>query len=177
MPLNLPKIYHQLLEIVHLTEEQRTASLLGIFKRDIENNASLRFRENKVFPVKGEEPAMQILFKHLTCQEITVEENSNTYKKRVFEMDRSVRLHWIRHHIEEQSPGSLEIFSVQERDQKKRKDIIRTYIYDKVQKYIVVLEPQRKPNSYYLLTAYHVNRPEGVKSLEKKLKKRMPDIC
>ena len=33
---------------------------------------------------------------------------------------------------------------------------IRTYIYDKVEKYVIILEPIRKMDKYYLLTAYHL---------------------
>ena len=65
---------------------------------------------------------------------------------------------------------------MEERDQRKRKDVIKTYIYDKDQEYIIVLEPQRSRTDYYLLTAYYLNRKEGKKSIGKKLKKRLPDV-
>lgn len=38
-------------------------------------------------------------------------------------------------------------FSVQEPEG------VRTYIYDKTERYVIVLEPLRKVNAYYLLTA------------------------
>ncbi len=177
MPLNLIKIYPQLLELAHLSEGQRTDSLKAIFRRDIEDNTNLKFRTKIIRPIKGEEPAMQILFKHLTCEEIIMEnEDGTTYPKRVFEMDRSVRLHWVRHHIEERKKENIEVFSVEERDLKKRKDVIKTYIYDIEQDYVIVLEPQRSGTDYYLLTAYYLNKMEGKKSIQKKLKKRLPDI-
>jgi hypothetical protein len=51
-------------------------------------------------------------FMHLTCEEITeTDENGNKYPKRVFDKDRSMRLHWILHHIEECLPAKIEIFS------------------------------------------------------------------
>lgn len=177
MPLNLIKIYPQLLELAYMNEGQRTASLKAIFKRDIEYNARLNFRTKIIRPVKGEEPSMQILFKHLTCEEVEVEnEEGTTYPKRIFEMDRSVRLHWVRHHIEEKKKENVEVFSIEERDQRKRKDVIRTYIYDVDQEYLFVLEPQRSNTDYYLLTAYYLNKKEGKKSIQKKLKKRLPYI-
>jgi hypothetical protein len=150
MPLNLLKTYPQLLELGHLNEHQRTESLQRIFTRDIEENPGLNFRTKTIRPIKGEEPAMVILFRHLTTEEIEVEdENGKKYQKRIFEMDRSKRLHWIRFHIEENKKNNIEVFSVEERDQKKRKDIIRTYIYDLEQKYIIVLDPQRTQKDYY----------------------------
>ena len=87
MPLNLLKTYPQLLELGHLNEHQRTESLQRIFTRDIEENPGLNFRTKTIRPIKGEEPAMVILFRHLTTEEIEVEdENGKKYQKRIFEM-------------------------------------------------------------------------------------------
>ncbi|MBP5788830.1 MAG: type II CRISPR RNA-guided endonuclease Cas9, partial [Neisseriaceae bacterium] len=88
---------------------------------------------------------------HLTCKE--VEEDGE--KHRVFDMNRSRRLHWIKPHMDETTgEADVEVFSVVERDQKNRKDVMRTYIYNIPQKYVIVLEPQvRSGNAYYLLTA------------------------
>ena len=177
MPLNLLKIYPQLLDLGYMTKEQRTESLKRIFKRDIEDNPGLNFRAKIIRPVKGEEPSMQILYTHLTCEDILVEnEDGSSYKKREFEIDRSLRLHWVRYQIEERKKDNVEIFSVEERDQRKRKNVIKTYIYDLDQEYIIVLEPQRSGTDYYLLTAYYLNRKEGQKSMRKKMKKKLPVI-
>ena len=176
MPFNQTKKYPELLDILSLSEKDRTESLKMIFKRDIEENPNLNFRNKKIYPIKGEEPNMQLLFRHLTPEELDVNEEGSTYCKRVFEKERSQRLHWIRYHLEEHKKDNIEIFSVKTRDQKKRQDIIRTYIYDKEQKYVIVLEPQRNQRDYYLLTAYHLNKDYGEKSFNKKLKYKLPDI-
>lgn len=177
MPFNLLKSYPQLLELGHLNENQRTESLQRIFKRDIEENPGLNFRTKTIRPIKGEEPAMVLLFRHLTTEEIEVEEeNGKKYSKRIFEMDRSQRLHWVRYHLEERKIENVEVFSVEERDQKKRKDIIRTYIYDSEQKYIIVLDPQRTQKDYYLLTAYYLNKDYGEKKIKKLMKKKLPEL-
>jgi hypothetical protein len=176
MPFNQTKKYPELLDILSLSEKDRTESLKMIFKRDIEENPNLNFRNKKIYPIKGEEPNMQLLFRHLTTEEIEVNEEGSTYCKRVFEKERSQRLHWIRYHLEEHKKDNIEIFSVKTRDQKKRQDIIRTYIYDKEQKYVIVLEPQRNQRDYYLLTAYHLNKDYGEKSFNKKLQYKLPDI-
>ena len=84
---------------------------------------------------------------------------------------RSQRLHWINHHVRELTPDNLDVFTIEERDGKKRK-VKKTYIYDKVEKYVIVLEQQRS-NGFYLLTAYHLNKEYGLKALEKKMKKRL----
>jgi len=176
MPLNLIKTYPQLLELTHLNEHQRNRSLEGIFKRDIEENHGLNFRTKTIQPVKGDEPAMAILFRHLTTEEIGTEDaNGKTYPKRIFEIDRSQRLHWVRFHLEEREPENAEVFSVEERDKKKRKDIIRTYIYNAKQKYIIVLEPQRTNKDYYLITAYYMNKDYGEKKIKKLMRRRLSE--
>ena len=81
--------------------------------------------------------------RNLTCEEITVEnEDGSTYPKRVFEMARSQSLHLINHHVRELTPDNIDVFTIEERDSKKRK-VKKTYIYDKVEKYVIVLEQQR----------------------------------
>ena len=68
MPTNLLKEYSELLEIMHLSEVERTSSLRSIFRRDIEDNPNLNFRAKIIRPIKGEEPAMDLLFKYLTTE-------------------------------------------------------------------------------------------------------------
>ncbi|GAP71477.1 hypothetical protein SAMD00024442_127_2 [Candidatus Symbiothrix dinenymphae] len=178
MPLNKLKKYPELLEILHLSPADRNVSLKGIFNRDIEENTTFAFREKRIYPIKSDgEADMDRQFMHLTCEEtIEEDENGNKYPKRMFDKDRSMRLHWILHHIEERQPDKIEVFSVEERDVKKRKDVIKTYIYDEDEKYIIVLEPQRVGTSYYLLSAYYLNRDYGVKEIKKKLKKKLSEI-
>ncbi len=179
MPLNLTKQYSDLLEISHLNEQERTLSLRRIFDRDIANNPNFRFRAKEIHPLKSAgEINMEQLFAHLTTHtEVIVDEQTGKERKRrSFEPDRSLRLHWILHHIEERKPELLTIFSTEERDIKHRQTIVRTYIYDKTQKYVIVLEPQRNRNNYYLLTAYYLNRPEGLKKIGKLQKHKLADV-
>lgn len=177
MPTNLLKKYPDLLEILHLSEIHRKRSLLQIFKRDIEDNNKFKFRNKQIYPLKTDgEMDMTRQFKHLTCEEVTEEdENGRLFPKRVFEKDRSQRLHWINHHVQELSPENIDVFSVVERDQKKRQDVTKTYIYDKKERYVIVLECQRK-NTYYLMTAYYLNKSFGEKNIRKKMKKRLSEV-
>lgn len=176
MPFNLLKKYPELLEILHLQEADRKKSLYGVYKRDIEDNEQFLFRGKRIYPIKSDgEIDMQREFMHLTTSD-DQEEEGEKIKSRVFEPDRSKRLHWIRHHIEERTAHVLEIFSSEERDMKRRKNIIRTYLYDKTEKYIIVLAPQRSPFGYYLLTAYYLNKPGGEKKILKLLKKKLEEV-
>lgn len=177
MPFNLIKKYPELLEIIHLGPEQRMASLKGIFKRDIEENADFKFRDTQIYPTKTDGIAdMEREFMHLTTERVEeTDEYGNTIKRNVFEPNRSRRLHWINHHIHEVTPENIVVFSISERDQERRQDVIKTYIYDKEEKYIIVLECHRG-KGYYLLTAYHLDRPYSEKQIAKKMKHALPEI-
>ena len=174
MPLNLIQKYPRLLEIAQFNVFDRKKSLMGIFKRDIENNDSLSFRNKKIRPTKKEgESSMETLFNHLTTRN-DEDENGNGLKSRSFEMHRSVRLHWIKYHIEELKKDNIQIFSYEDRID--RKDIIRTYIYDKEQEYVIILEPQRSKTDYYLLTAYYINEKKGKKQMKQKYKNKLEEV-
>lgn len=164
MPTNLLKTYPQLLEIDHLNKSQRTLSLKGIFKRDIEENPEFLFRTKKINPVKGIINEMQILFNHLTTKII----NEQT-REREYEPNRSKRLHWIRYHTDENKKVKMLVFSVEDPEG------IRTYIFDEEQNYVIILEPYRNQKEYYLITAYYLEgrNPEKIK---RKYKRRLPNI-
>lgn len=165
------------MELVHLGESARIKSLYGVFKRDIEDNELLSFRGKRIRPIKKEdgEPAMQTLFHHLTTRMDESEEGKKA-RRRNFDLDRSERLHWILHHLEERNPEFkfIEVFSYEDRVD--RRDVIRTYIYDKEQEYVIILEPQRSGKDYYLLTAYSLNEKRGRKQIKKKMKNKLPDV-
>lgn len=179
MPLNLIKHYPDLLDIRGMSEAERLRSLRGVFDKDITNNTDFRFRGKKVYPIKTDGKVdMDREFMHVTTERIEIVENGRMIKKNVFDFDRSERLHWIKPHTETQIKDSdIIVFSLWERNKEKRKDVLRTYIYNKNRKYVVVFEPlQRNGNAYFLLTAYYLNLDYGVKMIEKKLKKKLEVI-
>lgn len=172
MPLNLLKEYSDLLELVHLDENGRTKSLKGIFKRDIEDNSNFKFENKIIRPLAKSDGAssMEILFTHLT----TEVDYSHEFKKRIFELDRSKRLHWLKFHLEKSSTLKVHVFSIVDRIN--GRNYKRTYIYNKEEKYVIILELQRSSIDYYLITAYYLNKKEGVKQIEQKLKNKLQDI-
>lgn len=169
MPFNLLKKYNELLDIVAMNEFQRRESLRGIFDRDITNNINFSFREKRIYPTPAEgQDATDRLFGHLTT---TITDKK--IKKREFDIKRSMRLHWIRHHIEERKRDNVLIFSVKEPDG------TRTYIYDIDERYVIVLEPMRdlRRNEYALLTAYYEEGRDKERSkIMKKYKMKLPDV-
>jgi len=167
MPLNLLKTYNKLLDFGAYNEYKRRKSLQGVFDRDFTNNSSLRFKNKPIQPTpKNGEIPMATLFTHLT----TVITDRATRQRR-FERCRSERLHWVKFHIDESKDDDVLQFSVKEPEG------VRTYIYDKTEKYVVVLEPLRKVNEYYLLTAYHLTGKDAKRNkILKKYKRKLNEI-
>jgi len=167
MPFNLLKKYNQLLELAGFDELKRELSLKGVFNRDIVNNPNFIFRGKRILPTPDSGVIkMETLFKHLT----TVIVDKNT-RKREFDLYRSLRLHWVKFHIEEQKTENMLIFSVKEPEG------VRTYIYDKDEKYVIILEPLRNKNEYYLLTAYYLSGKDSKRDkIVKKYNRRLDNI-
>ena len=131
MPYNLLKKYNQLLELSSLNEYQRKNSLMGIFNRDIVENTSFKFEKKAIHPTPIDgKIKIDTLYTHLT----TVITDKKT-QKREFDIHRSQRLHWVKYHIDKKKKDEMLIFSVKEPNG------FRTYIYDKTEKYVIVLEP------------------------------------
>lgn len=147
MPLNQIKTYNQLLDIVGMSEGQRTRSLMAIFNRDIRNNPNFKFSNKEIHPTPNDDGEIKVeeLFDHLTKRIYDY-----TTRAREFDMHRAVRLHWVKYHIEKIKKENMLYFSVKEPEG------LRTYIYDKDEKYVVVLEPLRNKSSYYLLSAHYL---------------------
>jgi hypothetical protein len=167
MPLNLLKKYNQLLEFSAFNEFQRNSSLKGVFNRDIVNNNNFTFKTKQINPTPADgQNSIERLFAHLTT---TITDKSTN--KREFDLTRSVRLHWIRFHIEEQKKENMFVFSVDEPNG------TRTYIYDKDEYYVIILEPMRNRNEYYLLTAYYLeNKDKARDKIMKKYKRKLPEV-
>lgn len=147
MPYNLIKTYNQLLDIVGMNEGQRTRSLMAIFNRDIRNNPNFKFENKVIHPTPAEDGEIKIeeLFDHLTKRIFDY-----STRAREFDLQRAVRLHWVKYHVEKSKKENMLYFSVKEPEG------LRTYIYDKDEKYVIVLEPLRNKTSYYLLSAHYL---------------------
>jgi len=175
MPINLIKVYPDLLEIAQLNESQRRNSLMGVFKNNIEENTSFNFQSKPIRPIKKDdgEFALMALFRHLTTVD-DLDDKGTKRGTRSFELYRSQRLHWVKHHIEQKKPDNMEVFSYE--DRVNGRSVTRTYIYDLEQEYVIILEPQRSGIDYYLLTAYYLNQPGGKKQIINKLKRKLSQI-
>ena len=179
MPTNQIIQYPDLLQLLDLPVDKRASPLRMVFDRDVTNNASLCFRGKRVYPIKSDgELEMSREFRHLVTKEY------NADPGRSIDMQRAMRLHWIRPHIEEKvSDAHVEVFSVKERFKKYNMDVIRTYIYNVDKKYVVVLEPKERtlPDGtifkyYFLLTAYYLDYEYAPKQMEKKMKQKLPSV-
>jgi hypothetical protein len=168
MPLNLIKKYNDLLDLGAYNDYQRKQSLLAIFDRDIATNDSFTFNGKKITPTPQTDGQikMELLFFHLT----TVVED-RIKKNRIFDHHRSIRLHWVKYHIDFKKKENMLHFSIKEPEG------IRTYIYDKDEKYVIILEPLRNGTEYYLITAYHLRGKDAKRNkIVKKYKRKLDEI-
>lgn len=148
MPHNLLKKYPELLELIGSLNDMRV-SIRRVYDRDIENNSAFKFQGIQIHPLKSDEGQLDMdrTFTHLTTKETSVYDDKGvelSEKHRTFDQKRSIRLHWINHHVHEITPEKLEIFTIIERDMKKRQDVRHTYIYDKVEKYVIIFDRRPK---------------------------------
>jgi hypothetical protein len=140
---------------------------MGVFNRDIVNNSSFKFKGRQINPIPHDGVIkMDTLFAHLTTEIV----DSKT-RKREFEIHRSKRLHWVKHHIDEKKTNRMLVFSVKEPNG------FRTYVYDQDESYVIVLEPLRKKEEYFLLTAYWVRGKDAKRNkFLKKHKRRLLEV-
>lgn len=165
MPINLLKRYNELLDIRGLSYLERKKSLHGVFERDFMSETNLRFNNKEILPIfKDGIDSMEVLFHHLTTTMV----DQNT-RKREIDLDRSERLHWVVHHFNKHKELKLSIFSSRD------KDGIRTYIYNDIEKYVIVLEPYRNKDKYYLLSAYHLTGRNKNK-IKSKQKRKLSEV-
>jgi len=167
MPLNLIKTYNALLDFGGVNSYQRKNSLQLIFNRDFIDNTPIVYNGKEIFPTpKDGEDSMDRLFIHLTT---TITDLKT--RKREYDNDRSQRLHWLRFHIDLQKTEKVLAFSVKEPSG------IRTYIYDIEELYVIILEPLRKVQAYYLLTAYYLKGKDRKRNkILKKYKRRLSEM-
>ena len=167
MPLNLLIKYNKLLDIKGMSETQRKKSLQGVFNRDIRNNPLFLFQNKKIHPTPEDgKDSMERLFTHLTTK--IIDKNA---RKREFDLSRSIRLHWVKFHSEEQKTNNMLIFSVKEPDG------IRIYIYDKDEEYVIILEPLRNKTAYYLLSAYYIEGKDKARNkMQRKYNRKLSEI-
>jgi len=143
MPTNLLKTYPGLLELLYGSHHENVNSIKNVFYRDFNTENPIIFNAKPIQPTpSGGEDKIERLFNHLT--RVIVDEKT---KKREFESERAVRIHWIKNHLTK-IININHVFSFMVKDEN------RVYLLDKNEKYIIVLEPLRDENSYHLLSAY-----------------------
>jgi len=175
--LNLTKNYADLLDLIGLNGPQINESLRRIFNRDVQENNNFKFLTKVIRPIKVDgQPSLDTVFLHLTTKRVEVKDGRKTYKRAEFDSDRSVRLHWLRHHIDRGETEEVEIFSVTERDYVSRKDVVNTYIYNIEKQYVIVLRPQNSELDYYLLSAYYLNEKWAIGAMETRMNKRLAKV-
>jgi hypothetical protein len=175
MVTNELKKYPDFLELNSLSKEQRTKSLRSIFDRDIANNENFVFRKKIIRPLKKEDAFdVDSLFSHLINKTEEEKIDNKTIKKRTaFDVERAKRLHWILPHIFEKIADEIIVFSANVR--KDGKNVIRTFLHNTKENYIIILEPQRSGLDYYFITAYYLEKKYGGLNMIKTVYKKKLD--
>lgn len=163
MATNLIRTYNQLLELLYGNEHANVQSIKAVFYRDFNTQQAIKFNNKDIQPTPSNgEDKIERLFNHLT--RVIVDEKT---RKREFESERAIRIHWIKHHL--QNHSSLNhVIAFQIPEEK------RVYLLDKTEKYVIVLEPLRNIDAYYLLTAYKLLSSNFSKIMKKYEKRSIP---
>ncbi|OYU82470.1 MAG: hypothetical protein CFE24_15475 [Flavobacterium sp. BFFFF2] len=164
MPTNYLKKYNQLLELLYSNPFDNVKSIKAVFDRDFNGNYTIKFYSKNIEPTPSDsEDKIERLFNHLT--RVVTDEKT---KKREFESERAIRIHWIKHHLEKHlSLPNVLTFKVEDEN--------RVYLLDKSERYIIVLEPLRNGDAFYLLSAYKL-LPSNYKKIMRKYEKRSQPI-
>ena len=160
MATNLLKQYNQLLELLYSNHYDNVNSIKNVFYRDFNVNKPLIFNNKNILPTPADgEDKIERLFNHLTRKEVDF-----ITKKREFDSERAIRIHWIKYHLINISKlNTLISFKIADEN--------RVYVLDKKEKYVVILEPLRQQDAYYLLSAYRL-LPSNYQKIMKKFEKR-----
>ncbi len=169
---NLLKHYNELLEVDAMTEPERRQSLRGVFNRDIQDNPDFKFRQMNVSPTPAEGmDKMDNLFLHLTTKMA-----DPLTRHREYDRARAIRLHWILFHLREHKKDDMLIFSTVNGRER------RTYIYDRTEQYVIVLEPKDRKREgaepvhyYFLLTAYKLEGKDKARNKIERLYQKRTD--
>lgn len=168
MPVNLTVKYPNLLILSYGSLFRNLESVRAVFDRDFEPG-SLCFTKKKIHPIPSDDEfCMDILFKHLT-HKISDE---TTMSRGDFDQERTIRIHWIKPHLEQKTNCELMIFSTREKHR-----TFRTYIYNKKENYVIVLNPLRCGDAYYLCSAYKLEGKDSMRNkIVSKYKYRLDEV-
>ena len=156
--------FDNFLDILSMNPINLVDSLSMIFENDMVNNPCRTFNEKKV--IYFQDPFdKQAIFDHLIKKKMNG-------SRQVIDVERAKRIHWIKYFIEnslKQGVNGFWVFSY-----KHLNENIRTYIYHKQTKFLVVLEPTNN-NEYILITA-HLRAGDGITEIKRRYREKLPDL-
>ncbi len=162
-PTNLNKEFDEFLDIIGKSPDDAMASLRLIFNRDMINFPCKEFNGRVMVYTRDPLDAERQL-NHLVKKKINGE-------RKYIDNERAKRLHWVKYFLENAlKRNKYWVFSY-----KHPKEGIRTYIYHKNLKFIVILEPNIDKNEYYLITAYYV-LGTGIEDIKDLYAQKLPNI-
>ncbi|MBK8927546.1 MAG: hypothetical protein IPM74_17005 [Crocinitomicaceae bacterium] len=162
-PFNLNKKFGDELDINSMSHSDLIASLTRIFVRDMVNFPCKEFN-GRLMVYRRDPLDTERALDHLI-------KNKEEGKREFIDYKRASRLHWIKTFLEKGlTSKKYLVFSHQ-----KPGETIRTYIYHRKMKHVVILEPNIEKNEYYLITSYRVYG-DGITAMERQYQNRLPDL-
>lgn len=165
-PLNLNKApLKEELDYGYMRTNDAIESLKGVFKRDFIDNPCIEFMGKPIIYVREGNDETKV-FKHVIMNE--------EYKKREFIDDkRAKRLHWVKTLLEksQKSQGTKYWIFSHNHD----KHGLKTYIYHRKLRHLVILEPNSDATGYFFTTAFQVTGT-GIDDLRDKYENKLPDL-
>lgn len=163
--MNLLCKYDSFLELSHLDEKGARFELRSIFRRDFESN-TIYFLHVPLSPMPGEAENLERVFEHL----ISYDPGKNRFRE--FDRGRSKLLHWVLPHVDSAQASAdcllghnFDVFQIDE------KGATKAYVLNHHKKYLVVLEKQRKSQSFFLVTAFPLSDDRRYKEILNKMKR------
>jgi hypothetical protein len=159
---DLPDFLPDLLCLDGNWEDYILPLLYGVFERDFKMS-NLCFRGLPVGFSDKLDRGKEESFWHITHKD---KSEKGKIINRIFDPERSKRIHWVRPVIENHSEPCIKCWDYEEGDKR-----IRTYLWLEEQDFLVILE--KRPKKYYLVTVFYVCYEKKREDLREKYKKRL----
>lgn len=164
-PLNLEVKFGDDLDIGHLRHSDALISLRRVFDRDFITNPCTHFLGKEIIYVREGNTNDQV-FDHVTMKQ-------EYGKRHLIDNKRAIRIHWIKTILEKAGTSKSKKYQVFSHVHPKHG--LKTYVYHKNLKHLIILEPSECGQKYIFITAFHVSG-SGLDEIRDKYDNKLPDI-
>jgi hypothetical protein len=164
-PLNLEIKFGEDLIIGHLRPNDALLSLRRVFDRDFIVKPCTHFLNKEIIYVR-EGNTNDKVFEHVTMKQ-------EYGKRHLIDNKRAIRIHWIKTILEKAGTSKSKKYQVFSHVHPKHG--LKTYVYHKNLKHLIILEPSFCGQKYYFVTAYHVSGT-GLDDIREKFENKLSEV-